>query len=152
MSDIAHRQRAIGRIAALFLMAFAVVYGFFGLSIEYSFSSDPIGPRGFPAGLALALFALGAWYWLAPGATEEWPAKVGRVAALTFLVVSAACVLAMDWIGFAPAMFVLMTSIALLFGASLRLALLNGAGQALLWWLLFGPLLGGTLPKGPLGF
>ncbi|WP_284178481.1 tripartite tricarboxylate transporter TctB family protein [Rhabdaerophilum sp. SD176] len=152
MSDLAQRQRRIGRIAAAVLMAFAVFYGTFGLMIEYSFSSDPIGPRGFPAGLAVALFALGAWYWLVPGSTEEWPEQEGRIAALTFLVVSAACVLAMDWIGFVPAMLVLMTVIARLFGANWTLALVNGAGQALLWWLMFGPLLGGTLPKGPLGF
>lgn len=152
MSDLAQRQRRIGRIAAGMLMVFALVYGYFGLTIEYSFSSDPIGPRGFPAGLAVALLALGAWYWLTPGATEEWPEQEGRIAALAFLVVSAACVLAMDWIGFVPAMLVLMTAIARLFGASWTLALINGVSQSLLWWLLFGPLLGGTLPKGPLGF
>ncbi len=152
MSDLAQRQRRIGRIAAGVLMAFAVIYGYFGLTIPYSFSSDPIGPRGFPTGLAVALFVLGAWYWLVPGATEEMPEQEGRIAALTFLVVSAACVLAMDWIGFVPAMLVLMTAIARLFGATWTLALVNGAGQALLWWLMFGPLLGGTLPKGPLGF
>lgn len=152
MSDLAQRQRRIGRIAAGMLMVFALVYGYFGLTIEYSFSSDPIGPRGFPAGLAVALLALGAWYWLTPGTTEEWPEQEGRIAALAFLVVSAACVLAMDWIGFVPAMLVLMTAIARLFGASWTLALINGVSQSLLWWLLFGPLLGGTLPKGPLGF
>ncbi|MFY8114062.1 MAG: tripartite tricarboxylate transporter TctB family protein [Rhabdaerophilum sp.] len=152
MSDLAQRQRRIGRIAAGVLMVFALIYGYFGLTIEYSFSSDPIGPRGFPAGLAASLLALGAWYWLTPGATEEWPAQEGRIAALAFLVVSTACVLAMDWIGFVPAMLVLMTSIARLFGASWTLALINGVSQSLLWWLLFGPLLGGTLPKGPLGF
>jgi putative tricarboxylic transport membrane protein len=152
MSDLARRQLMIGRVAAGVLMAFAAFYGYFGLTIEYSFSSDPIGPRGFPAGLAAVLFALGAWYWLVPGATEEWPEQNGRLAATTFLVVSAACVLAMDWIGFVPAMLVLMTAIARLFGASWQMSLINGVGQSLLWWLLFGPVLGGTLPKGPLGF
>lgn len=150
--DLVQRQRRIGRVAAGVLMAFAVVFGYFGLTIEYSFSSDPIGPRGFPAGLAVTLLALSAWYWLAPGATEEMPEREGRLAALTFLIVSVACVLAMDWIGFVPAMVVLMTVIARLFGASWAFALASGGGQALLWWLLFGPLLGGTLPKGPLGF
>jgi putative tricarboxylic transport membrane protein len=152
MSDLAHSQRKIGRIAAGVLMAFALFYGYFGLTIEYSFSSDPIGPRGFPAGLAFMLFALGAWYWLMPGATDEWPEQNGRIAAMTFLVVSAACVLAMDWIGFVPALFILMTATARLFGASWTMSIINGVSQALLWWLLFGPLLGGTLPKGPLGF
>jgi putative tricarboxylic transport membrane protein len=151
MSANARSERTIGRVAAGVLMMFALVYGYSGLTIEYSFSSDPIGPRGFPAGLAVALFLLGAWYWLAPGQTEEMPGQPGRIAALTFLVVSAACVVAMDWIGFVPAMLVLMSAIGRLFGASWRLALIAGAGQALLWWLMFGPLLGGSLPKGPLG-
>lgn len=152
MSELAHRQRIIGRVAAGVLIVFTLVYGYFGLTIHYSFSSDPIGPRGFPAGLAAALLVLGAWYWLSPGQTEEWPAHEGRQAALTFLVASVACVVAMDWIGFVPAMFILLAVIARMFGASWPITLVSGAGQALLWWLLFGPLLGGTLPKGPLGF
>lgn len=150
--DLVQRQRRIGRVAAAVLMAFALLYGYFGLTIEYSFSSDPIGPRGFPAGLAVALLALGVWYWLTPGGTEDMPEQEGRIAALVFLGVSAVCVLVMDWIGFVPAMIILMTAIARLFGATWTLALVNGVGQALLWWLLFGPLLGGSLPKGPLGF
>lgn len=149
--DHAHRQRQTGRAAATILMAFAIVYGFFGLTIEYTFSSDPIGPRGFPAGLAAALAGLSAWYWLNPGESEEWPERNGRIAALAFLVTGAACVLAMDWIGFVPAMVILMGGTARLFGASWPLSLVNGVAQALLWWLLFGPILGGTLPKGPLG-
>lgn len=145
-------HRRVGRVAAGTLMLFALIFAYFGMTIEYSFSSDPIGPRGFPVGLAIILLALGAWYWLMPGASEEWPEQNGRVAAMTFLGVSAACVLAMDWIGFVPALFILMTAIARLFGASRKMSMINGVGQALLWWSLFGPLLGGSLPKGPLGF
>jgi putative tricarboxylic transport membrane protein len=145
-------QRRIGRLAATVLIISAVIYAYFGMTIEYAFSSDPIGPRGFPVGLAIALLILGIWYWLHPGLSEEWPEREGRIAAISFLVISAASVLAMDWIGFVPAMLILMTAIARLFGASWTLALVNGVCQALLWWLLFGPLLGGTLPKGPLGF
>ena len=152
MSDHAHHQRLIGRIAAAVLMLCAVLFLCFGLTISYSCASDPIGPRGFPAGLAVVLFGLGAWYWVVPGAGEEWPGHDGRTAAVTFLAVSAVCVLAMDWIGFVPAMVILMTVIARLFGASWKMSLINGVGQALLWWVLFGPLLGGTLPTGPLGF
>lgn len=152
MSDLTQSQLRIGRVAAGVLVFFAIIYGYFGLTIEYSFSSDPIGPRGFPAGLAVTLLVLGIWYWLVPGSTEEMPGREGRIAAVSFLVVSAACVLAMDWIGFVPAMLILMTAIARLFGASWILALINGVSQSMLWWLMFGPLLGGTLPKGPLGF
>jgi putative tricarboxylic transport membrane protein len=145
-------HRRIGRLAAGILILFALAFAYFGMTIEYSFSSDPIGPRGFPVGLAVGLLILGIWYWVSPGRSEEWPDHAGRLAAVGFLVISAACVLAMEWIGFVPAMLVLMTAIARLFGASWTIAAINGVGQALLWWLLFGPLLGGTLPKGPLGF
>jgi putative tricarboxylic transport membrane protein len=151
-TDSLRRQKLAGRAAALVLLAFAVIYGFFGLTIEYAFSSDPIGPRGFPAGLAVLLFVLAGWYWLQPGATEEMPGPAGRMATLAFLAVSVVTILAMDWVGFVPAMLVLMAAVARLFGASWPVALASGAAQALLWWLLFGPLLGGSLPKGPLGF
>lgn len=153
-SSVAHKavHRRVGRVAASALILFALIFAYFGMTIEYSFSSDPIGPRGFPVGLAVALLILGIWYWVTPGSSEELPERAGRLAALTFLGVSAACVLAMDWIGFVPAMLLLMTAIARLFGASWTIAVVSGVGQALLWWLMFGPLLGGSLPKGPLGF
>jgi putative tricarboxylic transport membrane protein len=152
MPDHARQQRLIGRIAAAVLMLCAALFLYFGLTIPYSFASDPIGPRGFPAGLAVVLFGLGAWYWVMPGAGEEWPGRDGRLAAVGFLVVSAACVLVMDWIGFVAAMLILMAATARLFGASWKMSLINGVGQSLLWWVLFGPLLGGSLPQGPLGF
>lgn len=151
-ADLTRSQKTVGRVAAIVLIICAVVYGFFGLTIEYSFSSDPIGPRGFPVGLATILFCLGVWYWLHPGQSEEWPERAGQFAAVTFILVSAASVLAMDWIGFVPAMMFLMAAIARLFGASWLKSAVNGVVQSLLWWLLFGPILGGSLPKGPLGF
>lgn len=141
-----------GRIAAVILLLFALVYGYFGATVEYSFSSDPIGPRGFPVALAIALAALGIYYFLRPGEAEAWPESAGRNAAFIFLALSALCVLGMDHIGFIPAMAVLMTGIARLFGARWPLALGSGIAQAVLWWGVFGPVLGGNLPKGPLGF
>ncbi len=150
--EIETSHRRVGRFAAGILILSALIFAYLGMTIEYSFASDPIGPRGFPVGLAVALLILGLWYWLKPGSSEEFPGRAGRLAAVTFLVVSIACVLAMDWIGFVPAMLILMTAIARLFGASWTIAVVSGVGQALLWWLMFGPLLGGSLPKGPLGF
>ncbi|WP_150285946.1 tripartite tricarboxylate transporter TctB family protein [Rhabdaerophilum calidifontis] len=152
MTDTSRNARLSGRIAALALLAFALVYGLFGARIEYAFASDPIGPRGFPVALALVLALLALWYLARPGEAEEWPGRAGLGAALAFLGTSVACLLVFDHAGFVPSMAVLMAVIARLFGAGWITAILGGIGQALLWWLLFGPLLGGNLPKGLLGF
>ncbi len=152
MSASSQSARASGRFAAVILIIFALVYGYFGATVEYSFSSDPIGPRGFPVALAVTLAAFGVYYLLNPGEAEAWPEREGRNAALVFLVLSALCVLGMDHLGFIPAMAVLMAGIARLFGATWPFAIGSGIAQAVLWWSLFGPVLGGNLPKGPLGF
>jgi putative tricarboxylic transport membrane protein len=141
-----------GRIAAALVALGALAYGAAGVQIEYAFSSDPIGPRGFPVGLAVILILLAAWYFVQPGDAEPWPRGRGLTAAITFLGLSVLCVLGMPIVGFVPAMTVLMAAVARLFGASPPLSAASGLGQAILWWALFGPLLGGTLPKGPLGF
>jgi putative tricarboxylic transport membrane protein len=145
-------QHRIGRIAALILIVAAIVYGVYGSLIEYTFSSDPIGPRGFPIGLAVLLVLFGVWYFLRPGESEPWPERRGQLAALFFLTLSAVSVLSMTTIGFVPAMALLLAGMSRLFGATWLMAAVNGIGQALLWWLIFGPALGGNLPKGPLGF
>ncbi|HRE21720.1 MAG TPA: tripartite tricarboxylate transporter TctB family protein [Rhabdaerophilum sp.] len=152
MSTPSQTTRNSGRVAAAALILFALIYGYFGATVEYSFSSDPIGPRGFPLALAVVLAGFGIYYMLFPGEAEVWPEREGRNAALLFLGLSVLCVIGMDHIGFIPAMAVLMTGIARLFGANWPLALGSGIAQALVWWCLFGPVLGGNLPKGPLGF
>lgn len=152
MSAPSEAVRHSGRVAAAILILFSLVYGYFGATVEYSFSSDPIGPRGFPVALAVALAAFGTYYFLRPGEAEAWPERAGRNAALIFLGLSVLCVLGMDHIGFIPAMAVLMAGIARLFGAGWPIALGSGIAQAVLWWGVFGPILGGNLPKGPLGF
>ena len=92
------------------------------------------------------------WYFLDTGACEDWPDQRGLQAATVFLGLSVATMLAMPHVGFIIAMAVLLTGIARLFDATWGLALVSGIGQAVLWWLLFGPLLGSHLPKGPFGF
>lgn len=144
--------RRLGRGGALLLGLFALVYGGMGASIEYGFASDPIGPRGFPVGLGLLLGASAIVYFLKPGEAEALPRGKGLRHAVGLLVLAVACVLAMEWVGFVPAMTVLLAGVAWLFGAGAPMALGSGLGQALLWWAIFGPLLGGHLPKGPLGF
>lgn len=151
MSDIAKSQQRISRLAAVLLMVFAICYGYLGGTVEYSFSSDPIGPRGFPVALATVLFGLAIWYFVQPGESESWPDRDGQIAAFTLLALCSACILGMDFLGFLPAMTIILGGVARLFGANWTMAALSGLVQAAIWWALFGPLLGGHLPKGFLG-
>ncbi|MBN8533362.1 MAG: tripartite tricarboxylate transporter TctB family protein [Rhizobiales bacterium] len=151
MPELAKGQRRISRLAAFFLMIFAILYGYLGGTVEYSFSSDPIGPRGFPVALAIVLFGLSVWYFAQPGQSESWPDRDGQIAAITLLALCSACILGMNFLGFLPAMTIILGGIARLFGASWPMAALSGLAQAAIWWALFGPLLGGHLPKGLLG-
>lgn len=140
-----------GRIAAGMLALLAAGYAFYATQIEYSFASDPIGPKGFPLLLAalLALFAL--VYAARPGLIEAWPDTSGRRSILAFMIACVVAMLAMPHLGFMPVMAALMSFVSWLFGATLGAAIVSGVIQAIVWWALFGPLVGHTLPKGQLG-
>ena len=140
-----------GRIAAGVLGLLAAGYAYYATRIEYAFSSDPIGPKGFPLLLAslLALFAL--LYAVRPGSTETWPDNSGRRSILAFIFACVVAMLAMPYLGFMPVMAILMSFVSWLFGATVLAAVVGGVVQAIVWWALFGPLVGHSLPKGPLG-
>lgn len=139
-----------GRIAALVILIFSIVYGFLGSRIEYSFSSDPLGPRVFPMLLAAILALLSLVYLLRPGHAEDWPggALLARSIALPALVLIAA--LLMEPAGFLAAMFVLTAGVGWLFGASPLTAVIGGVVQSALWYFIFGWLLEVYLPAGAL--
>lgn len=141
-----------GRVAGVAIVLLAALYLVAAASIKYAFASDPIGPRGFPYGLGAILLILGLIYALKPGEAEAWPDQRGRVFTVGFIVLCVATTLAMPIAGFITAMTVLCAGVAAMFGAGLVKAAISGAGQAVFWWLIFGPLLGGNLPTGPLGF
>lgn len=138
------------RIAALALLAFSLIYGFAGTGIEYSFSSDPLGPRVFPVLLAAILALLSLIYLFVPGHAEGWPqgTVLMRCIALPALVLIAA--LLFEPIGFAGSIFVMTAGVARIFGASWKASLIGGLVQAALWYLVFGYLLEVYLPTGEL--
>lgn len=144
-------DRLSGRLAAIAVLVLAVAYGFAATQIEYAFSSDPIGPRGFPLLLAGLLGLFAVLYLVRPGTAEPWPNAAGFRSILAFMTACVVSIAAMDYIGFVPAMTLLLSLTAWLFGAKPWLALTSGLAQALVWWAVFGPLVGGNLPKGPLG-
>lgn len=138
------------RLAALGLLAFSLIYGLAGSGIEYSFASDPLGPRVFPVVLAIFLGVFALIYLFVPGTSEGWPqgGVLMRCIALPALVLIAA--LLFEPIGFAGSMFVLTTGVGRIFGASWKASLIGGLIQAGLWYFIFGYLLEVYLPIGEL--
>jgi putative tricarboxylic transport membrane protein len=141
-----------GRVGGVVIVALSALYLLGAASIKYAFASDPIGPRGFPYGLGALLLALGVFYALKPGESEPWPDRRGKQFTIGFIFLCVATTLAMPIAGFITSMAVLCAGVAAMFGATPVRAVVSGAGHAVFWWLIFGPLLGGNLPKGPLGF
>ncbi len=116
--------------------------------IEYAFSSDPIGPKGFPYILSVALALCGIWYFLRPGFAEPWPTGETLISALALIAVTAIALGLMDQIGFLIAAFVVCAFAAFSFGAPPLGAIGAGAVQAIFWFVLFKYGLGTYLPSG----
>ncbi|MBZ9798315.1 tripartite tricarboxylate transporter TctB family protein [Mesorhizobium sp. ES1-4] len=150
MSDKAGTAHLIGRISALCLFGLAVAYGIGGASIEYAFSSDPLGPRMVPVGLAIILGLLCLLYVRSPGTAEAFPSGrlLWRVLAVPLLLV--VCIAIFETVGFAVSIFLLTFGTGLIFGAPLGYAAVGAAGHAALWWFIFSYLLQVYLPTGTL--
>lgn len=144
--------RRSGRVAALILIGCAVVVAIATAHIEFTFSSDPIGPRAFPYVLALTLGVCGIWYFLQPGDAEPWPDRATLVRAFSLIGVTCVATAAMNIIGFIPAATIMCGAAAYLFGAGPISAAVIGAAQALLWFALFKFAFGTYLPTGTLWF
>lgn len=141
-----------GRIAACLVLVFAAILAVAAMQIKYSFSSDPLGPRAFPLVLAIAIALCGIWYWLSPGESDPQPSRAALIKKVAFLGLAVATTGLMPWIGFVVAMAILCGGLARMFDATWTAAWVSGVLQAVLWWVIFGPLFGGNLPKGPWGF
>lgn len=140
--------KLIGRTSGLCLLALAVAYGIGGSMVEYSFSSDPLGPRVFPVALGVILGLLALLHFRSPGSAEGFPEGklLARVLAIPVLMVITA--LLFEPAGFAASIFILTFGTAMIFGAPLKMALVGGIGHAALWWVIFSYLLEVYLPAG----
>ena len=141
-------QQTIGRVFAVILFVLAAVYGIAGSQVEYSFSSDPLGPTVFPIGLAVALVLFSVWYFLKPGSAEGFP--TGRLLAqvLAIPAIMIVSILLLEPFGFAISIFVLTLGCGITFGASPLKAAIGAVGHAALWWFIFSYLLEVYLPAG----
>ncbi|QFI69313.1 tripartite tricarboxylate transporter TctB family protein [Sinorhizobium alkalisoli] len=154
MSEVHHPTsmtvRLIGRVSAICLLVFAIAYGVGGSVIEYSFASDPLGPRVFPAALAVILGLLSVWYWFSPGFAEGFPTGPLLARVLAVPVVMVVAVALFEPAGFAASIFILTLGAAIVFGAPPAKALIGAVGHAALWWFVFSYLLEVYLPAGAL--
>lgn len=135
-------------MVAVLLVVLAAVLAVATHRIEYAFSSDPIGPKGFPYILSAALALCGIWYFLRPGFAEPWPTGDTLVAALALIAVTVITLGLMDQIGFLIVAFVVCAFAAYCFGAAPLAAIGSGAAQAIFWFVLFKYGLGTYLPSG----
>lgn len=136
------------RVPALVLFALALAYGFEASRIEYAFSSDPLGPRAFPLGLAgvLALLAI-AWF-VRPGPAEPWPRGTLLLQVVGLVALAFLAAWLFDRAGFLIAMGLFCAGVASMFRATPLQAIVTGVAQALLWWLVFAKGLRIPLPVG----
>ncbi|MGH6815502.1 MAG: tripartite tricarboxylate transporter TctB family protein, partial [Hyphomicrobiaceae bacterium] len=137
-----------GRIAATLLLVFSVVYGIGGATIEYAFSSDPLGPRAVPVLLATLLAGFSLWYLAQPGEAEPWPHGVALRDKIILIVATAVLVRFIPVLGFPIPIGVLCVIVARMFGAGWLFAVLGGLVQGFGWWALFWSL-GVILPFWP---
>lgn len=143
-------NRRVSRIAALILLGIAIAYGAGGATIEYAFSSDPLGPRAVPVMLAALLAGLSLLYLVWPGTVEAIPTGPALLRVLAIPAVLALSVALFEPLGFAGSIFVLTFGAALVFGAPVKHALIGGILQTLLWWTVFAYVLQVYLPTGSL--
>lgn len=150
-SDVHTATGQLGeRIAAGLIAAFGAGVIIATTQIEFVFSSDPLGPRFFPYVLGGLLVVLGLLYLRSPGGGSAIPQRQILLRQGFLLLVTVLAVLSYPLVGFLPASVILIAIVARLFGASLLQAVLTGVIQAVLFWGLFGPLLGTHLPTGSL--
>jgi putative tricarboxylic transport membrane protein len=137
------------RIAGAVLLACAAGLALASLGIEYSFSSDPLGPTAFPLILAAILGCGAVRLLLWPRPIDDWPdrAMLARNAGLVGLCVLGAVLFVPA--GFIVSMALMCTGAARLFGAGWPQAIASGVGNAVIGWLVFDLLFAIPLPPGP---
>lgn len=146
--NVSNASARSGRIAAAIMLGFAIAYGAAGARIEYSFSSDPLGPTVFPIIMATVLGLCSLWWMLAPGEAEPWPAGALLLRKLAFVLIVAGAVALMENTGFIVTATIVGALTAFLFGATPLAALGIGLVQGAFWNLLFVCGLGTYLPVG----
>ena len=120
--------------------------------IPEPFSSDAIGPDGFPMIIAVILGVSSIYFVLKPDPEPQWP-SLNRLAEIGFaLLVMFAYAQVLPVLGFVFATVIITAYLTWRLGAGPLTAILNGAGTSIGLFVLFELIFGLSLADGPLGF
>ncbi|MFG6178799.1 tripartite tricarboxylate transporter TctB family protein [Halomonas sp. THAF12] len=139
---------AADRLLGLALIGLAAFIAVQSLQLEVPFSYEPVGPKAFPLGLAALLAGLALVLVIRPGEDGEWPHAALGLRLLVVLGLLLVYALLFTRLGFVPASFLVVATLARLFDASWPQALLTGALMAVGSYFLFTEALGIALPTG----
>lgn len=136
------------RVTGVFLLLFAIWYGYRTTLFQVSFMADPVGPRAFPLGLAILMGLLSLYLIIKPDPSPVWPSskvwiRIGLIT-LTFIVYA----YLMIPIGFVLATTLEIVALALIFRGPLLKSLIGAFLLSAALYGLFVTLLNLSLPTG----
>lgn len=136
------------RTTGVFLLLFAIWYGYRTTVFKVSFMVDPVGPRAFPLILAILMGVLSLYLMIKPDPSPEWPGsatwlRIGLIT-LTFIVYA----YLMVPVGFVLATTFEVTALALIFRGPPLKSLTGAFLLSAALYGLFASLLDLSLPTG----
>ncbi len=136
------------RVTGVFLLLFAIWYGYRTTLFKVSFMADPVGPRVFPLGLAILMGVLSLYLIIKPDPSPVWPGsktwiRIGLIT-LTFIVYA----YLMVPIGFVLSTTFEITALALIFRGPPLKSIIGAFLLSAALYSLFDILLDLSLPTG----
>lgn len=140
------------RVLGVIGLALAAFYVWAATLIPEPFSSDAIGPAGFPYIIAIVLALASAYFVVKPDPEPRWP-TVNRLAEIGFALLA---MFAYAWVlptlGFILSTFIITTYLAWRLGSGPLEAAATGVGTAVGLYVIFALIFGLSLAQGPFGF
>ncbi|MCB9076004.1 MAG: tripartite tricarboxylate transporter TctB family protein [Anaerolineaceae bacterium] len=136
------------RVTGVFLLLFAIWYGYQATHFKVTFMADPVGPKALPIILAGIMAVLSLYLIVKPDANPEWPPAVTwlRIAIIILIFIVYAYLLVP--VGFVLATTFVMSALAILFRGPWLKSLAASLIFSLLLYGLFAMLLDLSLPTG----
>lgn len=133
-------------------LALAAFYAWAATIIPEPFSSDAVGPAGFPYILAIVLALSSVYFIVKPDPEPRWPA-LNQLAEIAFALLA---MFAYAWVlpvlGFVIATVLITAYLAWRLGSPPVEAALTGVATSLGLYVIFALIFGLSLAEGPLGF
>lgn len=140
------------RIFGIFGVLLAIGFAVAALTIEESFLSDAVGPKGFPLIIAVVLGLSSAVIAVKPDPEPIWPALPRLVEVIAAIVVMILYAQLLPELGFVIATAFAAGYLSWRLGSSIIGAVLTGVGTSVGIYVIFHLVLGLSLARGPLGF